>query len=286
KSLLQFAPALALAPLARIPSLREKLLLLLPAVALIAAVVLRANMSSEAVIGHSQLHVRYLLPGIPLLMILALSAIQGLRITPPRVLITAQLAAVLGVLFASADNDRSWLRRQLLLIVPLILVAVTTAWIALRRRWPKALPWRAAAWPALLLFAWGVAVNIGVDFRHHVRRARALQAGNDQMAEQLPGRLGVVGWPRRLNPFLALKDGRDIRYADLSELDDWRRVVRVVDHWQTEDRPVFMLLPRWHRGDSPWPGYRFRRVSGTKRLVQLIRDVDRRKLNDNRSIVD
>ena len=93
-----------------------------------------------------------------------------------------------------------------------------------------------------------------------------------RLPRQLPGRLGVIGWPSRLNPFLALADGRDIRYADLSELDDWRRVVRVVDHWQAEERPVFMLLPRRHRGGSPWTGYRFHRVPGTRRLVEVVSD--------------
>jgi hypothetical protein len=267
KSLLQYAPALALAPLARIPRLREKLLLGLPALALIAAVVLRANMSSEAVIGHSLLHIRYLLPGIPLLTILALAAVDWPRLRPSSALIAAQLGAVLAVFFAATDTDRSLLRRQVLLVVPLFLASLTAVWIALARRRSATNAARASAWPAVLLFAWGVAANVGIDLRHELRITRAVQA-------DIPDRLGVVGWPFRLNPFLAIKDGRDVRHADLSELDDWLEVVRVIDYWHQERRPAYMLLPDWHRGGSPWPGYRFRHVGGTHRLAQVVRRSD------------
>lgn len=271
KSLLQATPVLALAPLARLRSRREALLLALPIAALVASVLPRIEMSPTHLIGHSVLHVRYLAPGLPLAAILAAQALSDLPWRPRHAALGALAAAALGAWLWVGDGDTSFLRSFAVVLGSLIAGGLAAALVGLARRRPDAELTGAALWATAIALAWGFAAAVAIDFKHAAATGSRNRERLTTMEPLLPERVGLVGWPGQLDPCLSLVEKRDVQYADVSELGAWLPAERIVRKWLADGRRVFALTGRstCPDGSSPWPGLWLERLPGADGAAEI-----------------
>jgi hypothetical protein len=256
KSLLQSSPwasLLLLAGFARPAEGRAKLLVVAPAVALGASLVLRAGMPLRHALGYPYLHYRYVAPMLPLLAVLAAGAMRAMRWSRIDWSLLAAIALCVGVWLWHGLDDEPLTRRLLLLRVTLLLAlaAPVATWWSRRRASARSLSLCANAIAAAAC-GLAIAVNLGLDLPRLLRLRRENDAAVDRVAVHTPTRFALIGWGRLVDPVLALRHDRDIEYADLYEVEDWTGIRALLERWARDDRPVFTISP-W---GVPWPNVR------------------------------
>jgi hypothetical protein len=272
RSLLPAAPFVVLAlavPWDTARARRAAVTTLLPVVGLLGALALRANLPPAYALGYPFLSVRYVAPALPLLAAASAWALVRLGMSRRVLVASALLALACGLWFARADDDGSLLRRQLLLRVPLALAALVTVLV------PGVLgaagrAHRAALWVSVAL-ALGLSAGaaLGSDLAHLFALRREHELRLVRIARHLPHRVAVYGYPVELDPVVSLREGRDLRFADLYETRDWA-FEPLVRRWWAEGRTVFAV----HRGGdtvtSPWPSVRYEAVDVSLGLWRVL----------------
>ncbi len=242
KGLLQGSPFLVLALLG-VRKVKCREVLLVPVLAHLVMLILRANMSWEFALGHSFLSFRYLMPVAPLLAVLAVAAVRDLDWTLHWVAGATAIAALLRWWLAGPTDDFDLLRRQFLLRITLATACCLLAAVWYSDRTGHGAASRVALCLSVLALGLSAGVTMGVDFTATAR----FRTKNDRVVEiterSLPNRLALVAYPDELDAVLSLLPDRDLEYLDLIEVTDPETVVRLTRFWQEEDRPVFLRPP-------------------------------------------
>ena len=271
KSTLQCTPFIALAVLAPFTLRRARratLAMALPTIGLLVLLSLRANLAPVQALGFSFLYLRYVLPALPLLVVLGIGAVRDLPWTWKHVLLTVAAAAALGACIQYGEDDAPYWRRFILLRVTLaagggaLLLAGTARVKQGTDAWKKAATIATAA-----AIACGIAVTLTVDFQVSLKMQVRNDRSVDDLARLTPERFALVGWPDAIDPVLSLRASRDLEYLDLYESVNWFNFRQMIDRWSAEGRPIFALLP-WGI-TSPWPDVAFEIVDARVQLYRI-----------------
>jgi hypothetical protein len=271
KAALQGSPILALAVLGLAGlKRRARPVVVLPAAALLLALVLRGNMEPDFALGHSFLNLRYVMPAAPLLAVLAVAAVRDL---PWRVVhLVIGGALVLGLLawWLPVQHDFSPLRRLALLRASLV-TAILCFFSVLIVRSSAPSGWkRVAAWATTAALAFSVGVTLGVDLPATVRYRSGADAAVDRLAGVTPERFALVGFDNELDPALTLGAQRDIEYLDLGELESVAEARPMILWWHSRGRPVFVIFPPGEAPGSPWLNLALEPVDPAVGLVRVV----------------
>jgi hypothetical protein len=242
KGLLQGSPFLVLALLG-CRRVRYREVLLVPVLAHLAMLILRANMPWDLALGHSFLSFRYLMPIAPLLAVLAVAALRDLDWNLHWLAAAAVIAALLRWWLAGPHDDFDLLRRQFLLRSTVTVAFCLLAAVWYSDRTTHRLASKAALCLSALALGMSAGITIGVDFTATAR----FRTKNDLVVEvterSLPDRLALVAYPDELDAVLSLLPEKDLEYLDLLEVTQPETVVELTRYWQDEGRPVFLRLP-------------------------------------------
>ncbi|HEY3447827.1 MAG TPA: glycosyltransferase family 39 protein [Myxococcales bacterium] len=276
RSALQETPVVllaALAPGALPGASRRVAVLAVPAAALFASLCLRANLQLSYAVGYPFIHLRYVLPAMPALIVLALAAVRALPWRWWHVAAGAASAALLVVWLAQWPDDADFARRLVVLRGTLLaaVVAAGASWAP--RRWSRAWLSGLAIGGVVAACAAGVAVNLAIDLPA-LRAARDREDSRvEAVAARTPQRFALLGWPPEIDSVLALRASRDIEYADMYESEQplhSEHIRSLLHHWTRDGRPIFALLPThvvW--GASPWPDYDLVRLDPVTNLFAV-----------------
>ncbi len=260
KSLLQSAPALAAAAAVTFSDPRDRRLALvvaLPAAAVLTSLVLRGEVALAFALGFPFLDLRYVTPMLPSLAVLAIAAARPLGWRPWHVAVIVALTAVAWRWCANAPDDIPYARRVVLLRGTLALAALALLCVAYARAHGA----RAARAAAIAAFsaalAMSAAVNLGIDLRAWMRERTRHDEVSSRIGAATPRRFGLLGLAggNAIDSASSLRVSRDLQYADVEEVEGrFERFRPLVDHWESERRPIFVLMPPGFQ--SPWPDYR------------------------------
>ncbi len=254
KSLLQCTPILAaaaLVPFRTSGAAARNLVVLMPVIGLFMGLSLLGRFAGASAFGWPYLFLRYTLPAVPLLAVLA---IHGVRDLPWRrwtiaVVVVGGLAG--AALLAQRLDDLPYPRRFVELRITLFAGVALVALVLASRRSTKAWLRQAALVPASVALALGVAVCIGVDGRLATQQTADIDKRVSRFAALTPARLALVGSALDTDQLLSLKMERDIVYIDFTEAKGWRNFRELIDRWSDEGRPIFGAFPR--DGSFRWP---------------------------------
>lgn len=245
KSLLQCAPALALAFFARPQGASQRRVALLCAAVATAHWVMlstRFNTPGPHALGWPFAQIRYNLPGVPALVVLAAMAATSLPLRRGHAVLGAGVALALGFALAAEESDLAVGRRLLLLRGTLIAALLVAGLMALSRQTRAARYRELAAWAVAAALGLSVAVNLGGDLALFARMRGAADARLDAIASVTPPRFALLGSGSAIDPVLALRASRDVEYLDLAEVRRADRFMAVLSHWARARRPVFGVL--------------------------------------------
>lgn len=258
KTVLQCSPILILSPLAWMGAKERRwavAALLVPAAALFASLVMRANLGNVDAFGWPWLYMRYTFAALPLLVVASFVVIERLRPGRGALMVASAIAFGLGVYFARSD-DTSRTARVILLLLPLALAAATLVLVV---RWHRrgGSP-RAAIFALACVGGTAAAICVGHDLRVNADLKVRDGAFIDRLTRTVPHRFALVGVLGQFDGVLATTVSHDVQYADLLRLADYRDLRPLLDHWREEDRPIYF----WLDGEpySPWSDVSFREV--------------------------
>ena len=276
KSALQSTPAFALVFVLPRMSLvrRHKLVvLLLPCVALVAALTLRANLEIGIAIGTSWVYMRYVLPAVPMLAVAAFVVVEEVRPRTWAWLLAVPVGAALCAFLLLDDNDNAahgLLRQVLLLRVTLGVALVALVLVLLARRRPAVAQIAGAA--VALVVTTSFAVSFGHDFRASLDTKHYADWRADTAAALLPTKFGLFGRAWAMDQILALKVTRDVQYADDSMTKQPADVRPVLDYWASDGRPAYYVqLFQDPAPVSPWPDLVFERIDPVQPIWKVSR---------------
>lgn len=274
KSLLQSAPVLGLALLARGRCARERravLMLTLPCLALLASLVMRNNIALAHALGFPWLNLRYVTPMLPLLGVLTIVTVRDLPWRPMHLALVAVAALALGWWLHRMPNDVPEPRRLFLLRGSLVLAAMAFVLCARARVDPRRLASRVAVWGVVLTLGYGFAVNLGIDLRVWIQARSDHDTVPVRVGAVTPQRFALIGLagPAGIDAALALRTSRDIEYADIEEVGQFEGFRRLIDYWSDQGRPIYAVMPSGTH--SPWPDVRMELVEPTVPLFRLTR---------------
>lgn len=260
RAMMQGAPAVAIA-LAMKPgdsALRRDVALAAAAVtALFLSLAMRAGVSTVFAVGFPFVSLRYVSPGVPILLLLAVVALRDVPWRWWHLATGIVVAIALTAVLFHTPADHAFARRVFLLrVLPasgFVALLLSARYLAGdRARWLALM----LPFAAVLVFAGGVGATLGIDGR----AVYDVRAGNDARVDALarvtPQRFAIVGWPPQIDTPLALRASRDIVYADLFESANWANFRTLIDRWAAEGRPIFALWPS-DSIVSPWPEVAF-----------------------------
>lgn len=246
KALLQSAPALALALAAWPSDPRRRVLFAACAVTAAAHMVFlsaRYAMPGEHALGWPFAHLRYNLPAVAPLCVLAAMGASTLALRRAHLLTALGVALALGAWLAAEPHDLAFLRRFVLLRGTLLVAGLTlVVTAAARRGWsPAAKPLA----PALAAAALGLsaAINVGGDLVVFARLRGLADDLTDRVAAAAPARFALVGAGSSIDPVLALRASRDVEYLDLNEVRSPAEFLVVTRAWAASTRSTFALGP-------------------------------------------
>ena len=264
KSLLQSTPFLTLAVVAPLhgsaDQRRQAALVFAPCVALLASLVVRTNLPLAYALGYPFLYQRYILFAAPLLIALAAVVLGRVRWDSSAIAAAACVAFVATIWFGRQSGDSDWARRICLLWGGLALAGATFVAGVRSGRWTS----RVGA----VAVGYALAVTLGVDLPAIIDVRNRNDAELEVVARHTPASFALVGWPRQIDPVLALTATRDIEYADLYEVDRVTDIRGLVGWWSRTGRPVFALFPA--ATASPWPDVQFEPIDLAGRLVRMV----------------
>ncbi len=275
KAPLQESPLLllsVLAPFAGLHAKRATLLLALPCAALLALVSLRANLPGIHALGWPGFSVRYAIPVIPFLSILAVSALKDLPWRRAHLCLGLAVAAVLLTVFLRSDGtDSSYLRRVFLLRITLAAgVAAAVCTCLARKRIGAVWTTPAALISSTLAAAFGVAIAFGIDLPAMIRVRVEDEALVHEIAQQTPQRFALVGYGGDVDVALTLRATRDLEAADLYEASPGHANLRaLIDYWTEQQRPIFGIFVY---GKSPWPDVTYKLLDRHRMLYAVIKE--------------
>ncbi|MCK5796407.1 MAG: hypothetical protein KAI47_04450 [Deltaproteobacteria bacterium] len=110
---------------------------------------------------------------------------------------------------------------------------------------------RLAGAAALFAFAFSLVVTPTRDLRAIAGILTDKDRIVTKVANKTPMSFAIIGWPQDVDHVLALRNRRDIEYADLFEAPDDASIRRLLSHWFKAGRPVFAFTPRG-RPQPPW----------------------------------
>lgn len=245
KALLQGAPFLALAPLARPQGAEARRLAWLCAAAAAGhwtMLALRQGVDGPLALGWPFAHLRYNLPGLLPLTLLACATIDARRPGRSSWLLAAATALIVGGWLASGRGDLDGLRRIVLLRGSLMVAIAAVGAEVLARLGGDPSRRRVAGGAAAVALGLSAAINLGGDLTLFGRMRASADRRLDELAAVSPGRVALVGMSADLDPVLALRASRDVVYLDLAEVRTPAEFDAVLRHWEGESRPVFALV--------------------------------------------
>jgi hypothetical protein len=264
KSLIQSTPFAPVAVVALLQGTahqrRQAALVLAPCAALIASIMLRGNLPLAYALGFPFVHERFMMFAAPLVVALAIVVFGRLCWDPSALAILAAVACVGAIWLGRVSGDDDTARRFLLLRGSLALAGVTLFAVARSNRWT---PWIAAT-----AVGYAVAVTLAVDLPAFIAVRNQDDAQLELVARRTPASFALVGWPREIDPVLALTETRAIEYADLYEADGTDGIRRLITWWTGKGLPIVGLFPS--PTPSPWRDVWFQPLDGDGRLVRMV----------------
>jgi len=259
KSLLQSSPVVAVALAGVYASRRDRRIawiIGLPAIAVLASLVLRGQVTLLYAIGYPYMDLRYVTPMLPFLVALVVAAVHRMGWRPRHLVLLVGLSLVAFVWCARAPNDVPYMRRLVILRGTLVAAAMAYLATVYARVHDGALVRAAARGSVVVAVALAVGVDLGIDLRGWISDRRSHDAISARIGAVTPQKfalLGVAG-PGGIDPASSLRVSRDLQYADIGEVwGDFNRFRRLVDYWESEQRPVFVVIGPGFV--SPWPDY-------------------------------
>jgi len=276
KSTLQCTPllGLVLVPPGMVLRDRHRLLVLLaPAGALYASLVLRANLHGSVALGWSWVYLRYTLPALPMLFVAALMTVRELRPRPWMWAIALVVATtMLRFLAMDEQDDRAHVleRHLLLLALPIGILVLSAIGIVLRRR--GMVPGSLAAVMVMGLVGTGFGVGFGHDFLCGRQSKTFANWKLESSAAILPQRFAVFGTHWAMEQILFLRVQRDIESGDTVNVGDMAALRPLIDHWMRSDRPVYFVAEGGAPEPvNPWPDIEFKLLSPEQRIYHVLR---------------
>jgi hypothetical protein len=274
RSMLQTTPFLALAVMVPTKTQRDRklaVLLALPSFMLLLVCALRANEPPAYALGFSMIYLRYTVPAVGPLAVLAIASTRSLPWKRKHVAIIAAGSIVLIGLFDGGGDEALW--RRLVLLYGTLLAgvgAVVAVWLTKtsnsERRREIALYFAASS----IVLGIGGAVGVTVPAVWNMRNANDRRV--DAIASHTPDRFALVGFSPQIDTPLALRASRDIEYFDLYEVDakdGWTNLRFMVDGWSDTGRPIFGVWPVGIDIQSPWPDVVFEQIDESERLYRV-----------------
>ena len=274
RSALQCTPILVLVPFLRVKDAdarRLAVLLGLPSLMLTGACVLRANEPAAYAVGFPCVYLRYTVPALAPLLILAVGSVRVLPFRQKHAVVGVAIACLCIALLARGTDAPIW-RRAFLLYGTLVTAsaAVFAFWRA--QTSDTQVDRARATYAVTFACALGFGVTLGGTIPA-VQSMRDLDDGRvDEIASHLPARFAFVGWPIELDTPLALRATHDVQYMDFYEdrpEDGWRPFRKMIDIWTDEGRPIFALWPRETKIESPWPDVVFEEIDTKEKLFRV-----------------
>jgi hypothetical protein len=274
KSLLQCSPVLVLATVSQAldqPLRRIAMAVALPAGALLGTLLLRGEVTLVFAVGFPFLNLRYVTPALPLLAVFTTLTLRSLAPWRPWHLLAS--LGLVGGFFVWArytHDDLSWGRRVVLLRGTLVVAAVAFVAAVRARVAPSARALAAARAAALVAAALSVGICLGVDLPAWVAERNRHDAFATRVAALTPARFAVIGiaGPFGVDEIASLRTVRDLQYVDIEETGGrFERLRGLVEHWTTEGRPVFVVMPPGFR--SPWSDFEYVQIDPTIHLGLL-----------------
>lgn len=245
KAAFQGSPVLLLAISAPFRSTldRKALFILIGgAVATLAGVTVRGLLhTGPHTVGYPFIFFRYAVPAMPFLVLLAVSEFRILPWKARHLFFGFAIVVLLTAWFSMESGDNSMIRRLVLLYLPVVIGFAAIIAVASARR--AAGVQIAAVLNVILVVALSVAVCCGHDT---AAVCRILSSNDDRVrsiAAVAPSRFALVGYPREIDPAVALRESFDLQYADLFESRGTESIDALVHWWLDEPRTVFYLAP-------------------------------------------
>ncbi|MEO7114057.1 MAG: hypothetical protein ABI183_26690, partial [Polyangiaceae bacterium] len=274
RAVLQSTPILVLVPFVELPTLRSRkltVLLALPAAMLFGICALRANEPAAYALGFPCVYLRYTIPALAPLLVLALASAKELRWTRNHFIFIAIASAAIFALLCSGNDLPLW--RRMLLLYGTLAAALATAVTAWRARAARSdLLLTRATHAAAVAIAIGIGTTIGATIPSLSAMRNANDARTDDIARHVPQRFALVGFAPELDPPLALRANHDVEYMDLYETRQekgWTNFRAMIDVWTNEGRPIFALWPSDKEIRSPWPNISFEEIDHEQRLFRV-----------------
>ena len=102
------------------------------------------------------------------------------------------------------------------------------------------------------------------------RRETDLDAHQDALASATPARFAVMGFPQDIDAVLPVRTWKDVEAADLAETTDWQSPRRLIDRWQRDARPVFVVTHDDDPFPPPWPDVRFEPADAAHGIYKVV----------------
>jgi hypothetical protein len=255
------------------------MILALPAAAHYVLLTLRAPIPLAHALGYPWLYMRYAMPALPLLGVLALTALARRSFSWRHALVAAAVAVPVWIVLVTDPDDFLFLRRLAILRLTLLLALVATValWLARRRGVLRAKVEQFGHVVAAGAIGMGIAITCGIDVRAVYEVRVRNDAHVDRIAKITPQRFALVGYAAEIDIPLTLHATRDIETADLLEAKDWNNFHALIDRWTAEKRPIYALLYPNPNGSktwtSPWADVVFEPVDAPNH-VYLVRKVE------------
>ncbi len=261
KALFQCSPAFAVVvatPFLRAPRRAHVMLLCAAPAALFASLSPLANLPPGYALGFPFIFMRYCTPALPFLSVATAIILRdvGANANVALLVLVVIAVAVVGVKLLDPTSDASHAQRLVLVRGTLVVAAIAAATVVYAARSSRSLSASLSSTTIAAAIGFSVAIT-ALDARRMARRETDLDAHQDALARVTPPRFGVMGFPQDIDAVLPVRASKDVQAADLAETTDWQSPRRLIDRWEADARPVFVITHDNDPFPPPWRDVRF-----------------------------
>ncbi len=273
RSALQTTPILALALGVRIPAGPRRplaLLLILPTLAGLLMLALRANLPVFHMLGATRQVMRYAAPVVPPLAVLSAAALRDLPWKRWHLWGGALLFLAVA-LYLLLGDEWTYARRWLLLYGTLAGAGAGLFCRLLFCHLASPLWGRGAALFATLALVLGASAGTALDLRQILERRLEDDRQVAALAALAPARFALVGATSTgMAVQLSLRATRDMEYVDLTEARDCQGLRRLIQHWTQTGRPIYYASRQLIGRECLPPGAHWQQMAPGYPLARLI----------------